>query len=158
MGKIDKILSKTELPDRDDHNCRVFVDCAENVHFHYREHRIVFSVNEFMQFAQAIIDGVKNLNLEILNGYKESPDLKEAPTKILGGSQTESLVAMNDPKKSAYFNNEMQIEKQVDGYGDVIHFHYRDYRAVFRKYETWKRFCECVAEAWKNTKKEFFKE
>jgi len=155
MGKIDKVLAKCELPDRDEHNSRMFVDMAENVHFHYREHRIVFSVEEFMQFAEAICTGRNNLVTEVSKGYKESIDLKEVPTKILGGSQTES---MKEGKKSAYFDDRFVIEKQVDGYGDVIHFHYRDLRIVMRKYETWKRFCETVAEAWKNTKQEFFKE
>ena len=34
MGRIDKVLSKVELPDRDEHNARVFVDLAESVHLH----------------------------------------------------------------------------------------------------------------------------
>lgn len=156
MGKIDKILSKTILPERDDHNCRVFVDVAENVHFHYREHRIVFSVDEFRGFAKAITDGAIKLEELVKNGYKESLD-NPAPMIIAGGSQTKSLL-IKDSKKSAYFDDRFQIELQSEGYGDVFHIHFRDYRLVLRKYETWKKICEAFSEAWKNTKKEWFKE
>jgi len=157
MGKIHKILATCKLPKRDEHNSRMFVDMNENVHFHYREHRMIFSVEEFRQFSNAIIEAWPEMEKQVLNGYKESEDLKDTPANIIGGSQTEFMDLPN-PKESAYFDDRLQIEKQVDGYGDVIHFHYRDHRIVMRKYETWKRFCECVAEAWKNTKQEFFKE
>ena len=154
MGKIDKIYAKTTLPERDNHNSRVFVDVAENVHFHYREHRIVFSAEEFLAFAKAITEGAEGLKKMLNEGYKE---MNGVDTHIVGGSQSEFL-PLKEPKKSAYFDNRLQIEKQEEGYGDIIHLHYRDYRLVMRKWETWKRFCEAIAEAFKNSKKEDFKE
>lgn len=157
MGKIERILGQCELPERDDHNSRVFVDIAENVHIHYREHRLVFSVKEFGLFAKAIVQAMPNLLKKVQLGYKESPDLKDADTEIIGGSQTENLNLVN-PKASAYFDKDFVIEKQVEGYGDVIHIHYRDLRIVMRKFKTWEKFCKTVWEAWKNTKPEDFKE
>ena len=142
MGTVDKILSEVELPDRDEHNCRVFIDLAENVHIHYREHRLVFNVDEYMEVAKTFIEGAVKLKQRVEQGYKVN---KNYQTEIIGGSQKEPM-NVEDPHKS-YFNNRMVIEKQAKGVMDDIHIHYRDYRLVMKNYETFNKFCECVAKA-----------
>jgi hypothetical protein len=145
MGLVDKVLSEVELPDRDEHNCRVFIDLAENVHIHYREHRLIFTVDEYMEVAKAFMEGAIALKERVSKGYKEDNNY---PTEIIGGSQKEPI-NIDSPHKS-YFNNRMVIEKQANSVMDDIHIHYRDYRLVMNNPETFKKFCECVIEAYKN--------
>jgi len=153
MGKIEKILVKNNLPNRDLHNSRVFVDVAENIHFHYREHRIVFSKDEFLSFAKAITDGAEGLKKLVEKGYKE---MNNVDTIIVGGSQSKFL-PVKEPTKSKYFDNRIQIEKQKDGQCDIIHIHYRDYRLVMCNKETWDIFCKTIIEAHKNMEEEWKK-
>ena len=156
MGKIAKILAQCKLVERDNHNSRVFVDASENVHLHYREYRFVFSVEEFLAVAKAMREGEENLRKLIKEKQYHEPNDKFDGI-IIGGSQT-GFLPIENPKKSAYFDDRLQIERQEEGYGDVIHLHYRDSRLVMRKWENWKRFCETVWQAFKNSKKEDFKE
>ena len=37
MGSVKLELSKVNLPDRELHNSRMFIDLAENIHIHHRE-------------------------------------------------------------------------------------------------------------------------
>ena len=41
MGSVRKFLHKSELPEREGHHSRLFVDLAENIHIHHREYRTV---------------------------------------------------------------------------------------------------------------------
>ena len=47
MGSIKKLLASADLPDRELHHSRMFVDLAENIHIHYREYRLIFSYLNF---------------------------------------------------------------------------------------------------------------
>ena len=51
MGEIKKVLAHRNMPARELHNSRLFVDLAENVHVLARELRTVFSVDEFLEHA-----------------------------------------------------------------------------------------------------------
>lgn len=141
MGQVDKILAGVWLPDRDGHNCRVFIDLSESVHLHYREHRLVFGVDEFLAVAEVFEKGAKVLRERVSSGYVEGTD---RPTEILSGSQGKPIKV--DEPDISYFNNRMVIEKQRGGV-DKIHIHYRDYRLVMNNKETFKKFCECVKKA-----------
>ena len=143
MGAIKKLLAECKLPERDAHNGRLFVDLAESVHFHYREHRFVFSVDEFLHFAKVIEEGRKALEEEVKRGYKEFSGF---PTKIIGGKQGDNL-PFEKPTESAYFNNIFVIEEQADGVIDELHIHYRDYRLVINNKDTFLKFCETVEKA-----------
>ena len=48
MGSVKKNLYKGNLPEREKHHSRLFVDLAENIHIHHREFRTVFSLNEYL--------------------------------------------------------------------------------------------------------------
>ena len=41
MGSVKKYLYKGELPERESHHSRLFVDLAENIHIHVRQRLIV---------------------------------------------------------------------------------------------------------------------
>ncbi len=147
MGEVKKILAEGKLQERDIHNGRVFVDLSENIHFHYREHRICFSVEEYRLFAEAIGKGLEVLNEAVEKGYKENPEEKKA--RIIGGRQYVNL-KMKKPLKSAYFNNRFVIEEQAEGYTDKFHIHFRDYRLVMNNERTLLQFFDTVAEAKKS--------
>jgi len=145
MGRVKKKLAEVVLPDRDAHNGRCFTDLAENVHIHYREHRLIFSVEEFFVIAKAFEEGAKKLEEAVKNGYKEWSGKQP---EIIGGQQKVDM-PIEDPTRS-YYNNRMVIEQQESNVIDDIHIHYRDYRLVMDNHETFKKFCECVKEAEKN--------
>ena len=145
MGVVNKVLAETFIPDRDAHNCRVFIDLAESVHLHYREHRIVFTVEEYFEVAKAFNDGAKKLKERVEKGYKVDGNHN---TEIIGGSQIKSIKVLN-PHKS-YFNNRLVVEKQADSVMDKIHIHYRDYRLVMNNMETFNKVCKCLEQARKN--------
>jgi len=156
MGRIDKVLSKVELPDRDEHNARVFVDLAESVHLHYREHRIVFRVDEFLSVAKAFTDAAETLKKRVDGGYvcgvaEDGEDDNGHKTEFIGGDNS-NFIPISFPHKS-YFNNRLVIERQHENVRDRIHIHYRDYRLVMDNPETFDKFCECVAEARENLDK-----
>lgn len=142
MGRVQKILAQVELPERDKHNCRVFIDLAESVHIHYREHRLVFDTDEFFAVTKAFTEAAEKLEDRIISGYKIGTNYS---TEIIGGKQTEPM-NIKTPHKSL-FNNRMVIEKNYPDVIDGIHIHYRDYRLVMDNLETFRRFCECVKEA-----------
>jgi len=73
MGAILKILSSKELPQRELHNSRLFVDLSENVHIHFREIRLMFGVEEFFEFTDIIRDSAK----EVKKYLKKHPEYKE---------------------------------------------------------------------------------
>ena len=155
MGQVDKNLAKSNLPDRDKQYENCSVDIAENVHLHYREYRILFSVEEFFKFASVINEAAENLIHEVDNGYKEGNLTynDKIPNKVIGqGSGTKKLDLPN-PSKSAYFNNRLVIERQVDGFRHRIHIHFRDFRICINTKETFVKICKAFTEALKNLDK-----
>ncbi|UCH92873.1 MAG: hypothetical protein JSV88_21610 [Candidatus Aminicenantes bacterium] len=148
MGAIKKILSKKELPDRELHNSRLFVDLSENVHIHHREFRLMFGVEEFFEFT----DIIKRSAREVKKYLKKHPEYKEMEVfdglLVAGGikQQTTPLQKSPKPHRSKYFPNRLQIELQEEKVIDSIHIHYRDYRLVMN-FETFRVFAEGIKEA-----------
>ena len=62
MGDIKLILSTGELPERELHNSRLFVDLSENIHIHHRELRLMFGVEEFFEFTSVVSRSAKEIN------------------------------------------------------------------------------------------------
>lgn len=130
MGLIKKVLSKTELPDREAHNSRLFVDLCENIHIHFRELRIVFSLPEYFEFADIISRSTE----DVKSYLAQNPDYieKKFPTTIMiaGGKERQKKLLQNSPmpNKSYYSPNDFSIELQDESVIDEIHVHWRDYR------------------------------
>jgi hypothetical protein len=132
MGKIEKILHHDELPDRELHNSRMFVDLSENVHIHFRELRLMFGREEFFEFFSILEEGAR----DVKKYMRKNPDYEEQEVfegiLVGGGTDRQIIPLMKSPKPhvSKYFPNRIQIELQEEKEIDSIHVHYRDYRLV----------------------------
>jgi len=151
MGEVLRVLADTTLKSRDDHNKRLFVDLSESVHIHYREHRLVFGVNEFRHFAAVVAEAAVRLEQEVKDGYRSKSDAEcranvQVPTIIIGGSQTESL-PFPHPERSKYFDDRLVIEEQTPSVKDRFHVHYRDLRLVFNDDRNFLDICDTFARA-----------
>ncbi len=151
MGEIKKVLDNRELPDRELHNSRLFIDLSENVHIHHREIRLMFGVDEFFEFTDIVKDSAK----EVKRYLKKHPEYKEQEIfdgiLVAGGvkRQTSPLQKSPEPHKSKYYPNRLQIELQEEKVIDSIHIHYRDYRLVMN-IDTFKEFAGGMKNALEN--------
>lgn len=151
MGEIKKILHNSELPGRELHNSRLFVDLSENVHIHHREIRLMFGVEEFFEFTDIIKDSAKDVKQYL----KRHPEYKEQEVfdglLVAGGikRQTTPLQKSPKPHESKYFPNRLQIELQEEKVIDSVHIHFRDYRLVMN-IETFKAFAGGMKQALDN--------
>ncbi len=153
MGSVKKYLCKVNLPDREMHNSRLFIDLAENIHIHYREYRLVFSLNEFFEFS----DILQKSTIDVRNFLIQNPDYEEQKyptTLMIAGGRKQQLKFLTNSKKpncSCYFNNIFDIELQDEFVTDEIHIHYRDFRIAMNR-KNFKIVAEGFNEANKNLK------
>jgi hypothetical protein len=151
MGKIKKILFHDELPDRELHNSRLFVDLSENIHIHFRELRLMFGREEFFEFFSILEEGARDVKKYL----RKNPDYEEQKGFdgiLVGGGpdrQITPLMKSPEPHISKYFPNRVQVELQEEEVIDSIHLHYRDYRLVMN-IETFKKFTSGMMLAQKN--------
>lgn len=130
MGSIRKILHKADLPQRELHHSRMFIDLAENIHIHHREFRTVFSLDEYFEYADIIAKSTE----DVRNYLEQNPDYLEGkyPTTIMiAGGKNRQLKFLEHsplPNQSRYFANEFAIELQDVFVTDEVHIHYRDFR------------------------------
>lgn len=108
------------------------MDLCENIHIHYREFRIVFSLDEYLEF----VDALKNCTEDLRNYLMQNPDYTEGTydtTLMIAGGVKRTVKNSPEPNKSFYFNNDFMIELQDESEIDEIHVHWRDYRfALYR--------------------------
>ncbi|MGD9671303.1 MAG: ParB N-terminal domain-containing protein [Hyphomicrobiaceae bacterium] len=148
MGLIKKDLVRIKLPDREAHNSRMFVDLCENIHIHHREFRVVFSLDEYLEF----VDVLGRSTEDVLSYLAQNPDYEEGiyPTTIMvaGGKERQRKLLLNSPapNQSAYFANDFAIELQEESVVDEIHVHWRDYRFAMNR-ENFKIIAEAFSEA-----------
>jgi hypothetical protein len=130
MGLIKKELARVTLPDREAHNSRMFIDLCENIHIHYREFRIVFTLDEYFEFA----DILERSTEDVRSYLAQNPDFEEGkyPTTIMiaGGKERQRQLLKNSPapNKSTYFAEDFAIELNDESVVDEMHVHWRDYR------------------------------
>jgi hypothetical protein len=151
MGLVKETLSKIELPGREAHNSRMFVDLCENVHIHYRELRIVFSIDEFFEFTDIL-----HRSTEDLHSYlAQNPDYQEGVHRdtimIAGGRPRQMALLRNSPapNRSTYFPDDFAIELLDESMADEMHVHWRDYRLAIPR-EHFKLIAEAFAVARRN--------
>jgi hypothetical protein len=154
VGKIKNILSRKELPDRELHNSRMFVDLSENIHIHFRELRLMFSVDEFFEFFSILKEGTRDIKRHL----RKNPDYEEQKVYdgiLIGGGpkrQMAPLKSSPQPHESKYFPHRLQIELQEESVIDTIHIHYRDYRLVMN-IQTFREFVKGMNDALQNLEK-----
>ena len=136
MGSVKKYLFRANLPQRELHHSRLFVDLAENIHIHHREYRTVFSLDEYFEYADIIKDSTE----DVRNYLEQNPSYRESqfPTTIMIACGKERQLKFLDnspaPNISKYYSNDFAIELQDEYVTDEIHIHYRDFRiALDRK-------------------------
>ena len=87
MGSVRKHLYTVELPERETHHSRLFIDLAENIHIHHREYRTVFSLDEYFEYADIVAKSTQ----DVRSFLEQNPNYEEQkyPTTILiaGGKE-----------------------------------------------------------------------
>lgn len=150
MGLVRKYLFKGELPEREIHHSRLFIDLAENIHIHHREYRTVFSLDEYFEY----VDIVAKSTIDVRNFLEQNPNYEEQkyPTTIIisGGKGRQGKFLQNSPKpnRSTYFANDFAIELQDVSVIDEIHIHYRDFRIAMDR-ERFRKVAEGFDQALK---------
>ena len=151
MGAIKKILVNKELPGRELHNSRMFVDLSENIHIHFREIRLMFGVEEFFEFFDILKEGAADIK-KYLRRHPEYKEQEVMDGILVGGGAKRQIIPLKKspkPHVSKYFPNRLQIELQEEKVIDAIHIHYRDYRFVMN-FETFREFTHGMQEALAN--------
>ncbi|MCK5013454.1 MAG: ParB-like nuclease domain-containing protein [Candidatus Omnitrophica bacterium] len=135
MGSVKEYLFRKELKDRELHNSRLFVDLCENIHIHYREYRLMFSLDEYYEFYDIITRSTH----DVRNYLTQNLDYKEKayPTTLMvacgGDRQKKFLKNSPFPNESFHDNNVFAIELQEENITDEIHVHYRDFRLALNR-------------------------
>ncbi len=145
MGSVKKMLAKVELPSRETHHSRMFIDLAENIHIHHREYRTVFSLDEYFEYVDILNKSTDDVRTFLSNNphYRE----REYPTTIMvGGGRAQQLRFLSNspkPNKSFYYDGEMAVELQDEFVTDEIHIHYRDFRIAMDR-SRFAAFAKCI--------------
>lgn len=148
MGAVKQVLADRHLNDREGHNSRLFVDLCENIHIHFREYRLIFSLNEYFEF----VDVLTRSTQDVRNYLANNPEYQEEayPTTIMVACgwprQYRFLEHSPAPHKSAYHDNFFAIELQEEHVTDEIHVHWRDLRIVLNR-ENFKQVATAFGEA-----------
>ena len=116
MGAIKKVLSAIRISPRYLTARGIWGDLCENIHLHFRNIRLDFSVKEWAVFCAAINNIQKGIEFSI-----EDKKYREGDPNFL------LQVQYNVPLESDsdYYPNRSLIEVQRD---NTVHFHYRDLR------------------------------
>lgn len=116
MGNIRKVLNLNVLEPRTMTPNQLWVDICEDIHLHFRNYRLDFSMKEFAQFCGNLHNLYKAWEF-----HTNEMDYEEGDPNIL-----KSLFANETwPADSTYYPNRLSIEEQRDG---TYHIHYRDLR------------------------------
>lgn len=119
MGKIIRILGKEKVGSSQRLcNKRLCVDLAENIHIHFRDTRIEFSVEEWRVYAALIAQANEGIEAAVAKGYKEGTD------KAQGKWTAPALEG-----ESAYFPGRLQLEENANG---SYHLHWNELRVEMR--------------------------
>lgn len=108
MGVIKKILVEKEIP-TPQFNQRLTVELCENVHLHYRNLRLEFSKEEFVE----LVKHLREINLDYVSVFPYSH------------ATFEIVAATNQLPECTEHNRRLQIEEQENG---TFHVHYRNLR------------------------------
>jgi Ser/Thr protein kinase RdoA (MazF antagonist) len=114
-----------------------FLDMGENIHFHYRDLRIEFSVGEFKELAELFARYSRDVLQEIDNGYQDGV--------LANTNEQRSLKTFWDKDKKLtfpvkYHEQRFAVEETADGY----HLHIRNYKILLQK-ESFQYFVKAAA-------------
>ena len=115
MGDCELSFVRTVKKDRLLCN-RLCLDLAENIHLHYRDIRLEFSISEWKKFVEFMKEADLFVSLHSL--YKEGDKHFHSQYEMPGGLKL----------KSDYNPDKIFLERQRNG---VYHLHYFDLRLEF---------------------------
>ena len=119
MGKIIRVLGKEKVESSQRLcNRRLCVDLAENIHIHFRDTRVEFSVEEWRVYAALIKKAAEEIEKAVAKGYKEGTDKAQG-----------KWTAPQLRKASDYFPERLQLEENANG---SYHLHWNELRIEMR--------------------------
>lgn len=123
MGIIETLYHRSyQLPARS--NARALcLDAAENIHLHYRDLRVEFSLNEFIEF----MEHMNSMYSELKDWRAQNPDWTESDPETF---EDRFGFEFGGPKNkikahSGYWDDRISIEKKISG---DYHIKWRNYR------------------------------
>jgi Ser/Thr protein kinase RdoA (MazF antagonist) len=124
MGIIVRMYHRSEglTPNRFN---AFFMDMGENIHLHYRDIRIEFSVDEFLEFAELCEVYFPQVRKEIQDGYRDgvNPNTNQADT-------VKTFYTKKPLKTPLTYNpTRISLEENSDGF----HVHLRNYKFLVDK-------------------------
>ena len=134
MGKIKTLYHRSfQLPKRS--NAEVLcIDVAENIHMHYRDLRIEFSLKEFIEFMEhmnLMYEELKEWRVHHPDWTESDPDVFEDSFGFEFGCPKKKIKAHSD-----YWDDRISIEKKTSG---DYHVKWRNYRFEMSE-EAFKRW------------------
>ncbi|MDH3349248.1 MAG: phosphotransferase [Desulfobulbaceae bacterium] len=138
MGIITNLFHRSHGLSKQKYNM-FFLDMGENIHFHYRDLRIEFSVEEFVELTTMFDRCKVGVQKEIQAGYQDGvlPNTNESTTIKTFWTEDRKLV---NPVK--YNDNAISLEETEDGY----HLHLRNYKLLLDK-QSFTALAEAMGEA-----------
>ena len=112
MGKIKEILSESIIGNKGLYNDHARLEINENIHFHYRDGRYVFTKDDFITLHDIFNEAYKKY---------ESIEMPESTKNMIGLSE-------KPLKDNGFHSNRLGCELNED---NTIHLHYRDLRLHF---------------------------
>jgi Ser/Thr protein kinase RdoA (MazF antagonist) len=124
MGIITRLLHRSEGLSPNRFNAFLF-DTGENIHLHYRDLRVEFSVDEFIEFHDLCLQYLPQLKKFIDEGYRDGvhPNTNQAST---WRQFTTRKPLVNGVR---YHPTRISLEENSDGY----HVHIRNYKILLDK-------------------------
>lgn len=124
MGIITRLLHRSEGLTANRFHAFLF-DTGENIHLHYRDLRVEFSVDEFVEFHDLCLQYLPQLRAEIEGGYRDGvhPNTNQTSTwkQFWNRKPLEHGIR--------YHPTRISLEENSDGY----HVHIRNYKLLLDK-------------------------
>lgn len=146
MGHTRENLAKRELSNQTIFNNRFVVEIAEKVHVHYRNLRIVLSLQDWIELCKGCADALERWKKRGCPEAKEGVHIELCRKKVATEAVNEGVkVNLND---NLYVMNEGKIFSLGAEFKDKIYIHlkYRDLRLEM-PLEEFKTFASAVKEA-----------
>ncbi|MBF0355658.1 MAG: phosphotransferase [Alphaproteobacteria bacterium] len=124
MGIIIRLYHRSEGLEKNRFNT-FFMDMGENIHVHYRDLRIEFNVDEFIEFADLCETYIPQVRKEIEGGFKDgvNPNTNQSDT-------IKTFFNKKPLKQTIVYNpTRISLEENTDGF----HIHLRNYKMLLDK-------------------------
>lgn len=146
MGHTIENLSVQELNNQTIFNNRMVVEVAEKMHIHYRNLRIMLSVQDWIEFCKGCADSLDRWQKRGCPEPKNGVHIELCRKKVATDAHNDGIkVNLND---NLYLPNEGKIFAEGADFKDktYVHLKYRDLRLEMPILE-FKQFAQAIKEA-----------